>query len=70
MEETIPWEESKLDNYELVNQEKYDVNPGIIYSGQMRLESSLRKAEKLIPHGKGTMTADDGSVSEGLYRDG
>lgn len=36
----------------------------------MRLETSLRKAEKLIPHGKGTMTADDGSVSEGLYRDG
>ena len=36
----------------------------------MRLQSSLNKEETLIPHGKGTITAEDGSVSEGLFRDG
>jgi hypothetical protein len=30
----------------------------------------LKNDHKFIPHGKGAMTAEDGSVSEGLWRNG
>jgi hypothetical protein len=39
VEESLPWEESKNEDYEIINKEKYKVSSGEIYSGQMRAES-------------------------------
>lgn len=69
VEQTLPLEESKQEDYKIQNKKKYKISPGVLFTGQMRAESNQKKA-KLIPHGQGALTAKDGTVTEGLWRDG
>lgn len=64
------------DDWDLVEKQNYSVRKGDVYSGQMYQEQTktLRKKSKnatFIPHGKGTMTQNDGQIiSEGLWKQG
>lgn len=48
---------------------KYKIKNGQMFTGQMKSESGKKKST-MIPHGKGTMTYDDGCVIEGVWKNG
>lgn len=60
-------EQSKMDDEaECTQQNNYQMGQGRQYSGLMRADPE--DSSKMIPHGKGTMTMEDGSVIEGLWK--
>lgn len=69
-EEGLNWEEKKyeIDDSECSNQKNYELAKGEVYSGQMKQNPDKPGKKNLIPHGKGTLTMDDGSVIEGLWK--
>jgi hypothetical protein len=70
-EEGLNWEESKGEgDAECSQQKNYKLEKGQVYSGQMRPNPNKPGKNNFIPHGKGTMTMDDGTVIEGLWKNG
>jgi len=69
IEEEAQWDQDALeDESELVEKKNYKVKAGQHYTGKMRKEGAKKKT--FVPHGKGTMTFDDGCVTEGVWKNG